>query len=201
MDPMKQIPTASTAAKLLRISRGQVFKLIRQGKLRRGPVAKINHRWHTTVMIDAKFNTQREARGLKPIFPESKQPPRLVLYGREKKPFVPNLNPNLNLNPRLDPSPIQTVTPKQKSELTQAAMLERAENAMSICNMARNACQEIKDSITAYQHQVDTWAMEKVRTIKESELTCTRCTAILAAACILQILLAIYFSLCHFNII
>ena len=195
MDPMKQHPTASTAAKLLRVSREQVFKLIRQGKLRRGPIAKINHRWHTTVMIDAKFNTQREARGLKPIFPESKQLPRLVLYGREKKPFVPNLNPNLNLNPALDHGPIQTVTDAKKNELTQAAMLERMENATGICNMARKECQDIKESITRYQHEVDTWAMEKVRTIKTSELTHTRCTAkwcaaIAAASAIIAIITA-----------
>ncbi|MDO4221656.1 MAG: hypothetical protein Q4C88_06020, partial [Akkermansia sp.] len=101
----------------------------------------------------------------------------------------------------LDPSPIQTVTPKQKSELTQAAMLERAENAMGICNEARKDCQDIKDSITRYQHEVDAWAMEKVRTIKASEDTCTRCTAVLAAACILQLILAVYYTLCHFNII
>ena len=65
----------------------------------------------------------------------------------------------------------------------------------------RRDCQNIKDSITHYQHEVDTWAMDKVRTIQASELTCTRCTAILAAACILQLLLAAYYTLCHFNII
>lgn len=204
MDPMKKHPTASRAAKLLGISREQVFKLIRQGKLNRGPVAKIDHRWHTTVMIDAQFNTQREARGLKPIFPESKQPPRLVLFEREKKPFVPNLNPNLNPNPGLEEAEEKCRNAMNiclEAQKACSSDKERAENAMEICNDARKDCQDKKDSITRYQHEVDTWAMEKVRTIKASELTCTRCTAILATACILQLLLAAYYTLCHFNII
>lgn len=69
------------------------------------------------------------------------------------------------------------------------------------CENSAMKCQDIKDSITRYQNEVDTWVMGKVRTIQASELTCTRCTAILAAACILQLILAAYYTLCHFNII
>lgn len=69
------------------------------------------------------------------------------------------------------------------------------------CENSVMKCQDINDSITRYQHEVDTWAMEKLRTIKASELTCTRCTAILATACVLQLILAVYYTLCHHNII
>ena len=117
MDPMKQNPTASTAAKLLRISREQVFKLIRQGKLRRGPVAKINHRWHTTVMIDAKFNTQREARGLKPIFPQSN--------------FDGEAERLERLVARAEASADYVMT---------SSVEEKCRNAMNICLEAKKAC-------------------------------------------------------------
>lgn len=240
MDPMKKHPTAKQAAKLLCISREQVFKLIRQGKLRRGPVAKINRRWHTTVMIDAQFNAQREARGLKPIFPESKQPPRLVLFEREKKPFAPNLNPNLNPNPALEDT------------------LGKARNAMNICLEAQKACEEasrqlktatctaaktvnmpaepqpaflmcgrsylttwclpmpalhIRHNTATFNFDGEAERLDKLVARAESaadyvmtsgaehEETITRCTAILAAACILQLILAAYYTLCHLNII
>ena len=211
MDPMKQYPTAARAAKLLRISREQVFKLIRKGKLHRGPIAKINHRWHTTVKIDAKFNTQREARGLKPIFPELKQPPRLVLYGPEKEPFVPNLNPNLNLNlnPRLDPGPSQTVTTPAEP---QPAFIVNARGYLATWHLQQptlfltankaifdfNGELELVDRVAAHVEKTADYVSGQISSAEDIGV---RCTAILAAACILQLLLAAYYTLCHFNII
>ena len=199
MDPMKMYPTATKAAKLLHISREQVFRLIRQGKLRRGPIAKINHRWHTTVMIDAQFNTQREARGLKPIFPESKQPPRLVLYGREKKPFVfnPNPSPSQTVTPPAEPQPAFIVNARgylATWHLQQPTLFLTANKAIFDFNVEL----DLVDRVAAH---VDKTADYVSGQISSAEGIYTRCTAILAAACVLQLILAIYFSLCHFNII
>lgn len=171
----------TAAARRLGVSVCTVQRLVKKGILHATEPQLRRHHWTRGIRVDKAFEAERARRlnGLKA--PRRKHIPAAI-------------------DP-LDPSPIQTVTDAKKNELTQAAMLERAENAMSICNMARNACQEIKDSITRYQHEVDAWAMEKVRTIQASEDTCTRCTAVLAAACVLQLLLAVYYTLCHFNII
>ena len=179
--------TFQRAAAELCVSDSTILRLVQRGTLHTTKPELVDGHWTRRIVWDKSFQAER-ARRLNGI----KAPRRKT---------IPNPNLNLNLNPSLDPSPIQTVTQKQKSELTQSAMLERAENAMGICIDARKDCQDIKDSITIYQHEVDTWAMEKVRTIQASELTCARCTAILATACILQLLLAAYYTLCHFNII
>lgn len=171
--------TFTAAARRLGVSISTVQRLARKGVLHTTEPQLRRHHWTRGISVDKAFEAER---------------------ARRRK-HIPNLNPNLNLNPALDPSPIQTITPKQKSELEQAAMLERMENATGICNMARKDCQDIKGSIIRYQHEVDTWAQEKVNQIKRSELTCTRCTAILATACILQLILAAYYTLCHFNVL
>lgn len=176
--------TFNAAARRLGVSISTVQRLARKGTLHTTEPQLRRHHWTRGIRVDKAFEAERARRltGLK-------SPRRKAAA----KPF--------NMPPAIAPSPIQTVTPKQKTELTLAAMLERAENAMNICINARKDCQDIKDSITRYQHEVDTWAMDKVRTIQASELTCTRCTAILATACILQLILAVYYTLCHFNII
>lgn len=198
-------PTMSTqeAALELRVSETTVKRLVRRGTLRTTKPKKSRGHWASFVIVDKAFREERHRRlhGLKS--PRRKHIPDTdsVQKEFERNAREKRLNEICEQWCKDDPSPIQTVTTKQESELTQSAMLERAENAMNICLEARKDCQCIKDAITRYQNEVDTWAMGKVRTMQAIELSCTRSASITSAACILQLLLAAYYTLCHFNII
>lgn len=193
---MKKIPrihpTLSTqeAALELRVSETTVKRLVRRGTLHTTKPKKSRGHWASFVIVDKAFREEQHRRmhGLKS--PRRKHIPN----PSSRKSANSAAADNLNLNPALDPSPIQTVTPPDD-------VLEKCRNAMNICLEAHKDCQCIKDSITRYQNSLDTCLNGKVSAIQESEYSCIRCTAILAAACILQLILAAYYTLCHFNII
>ena len=72
-------------------------------------------------------------------------------------------------------------------------------------------CKELEESISKSHTMTDTWVNKWIARLDCSEGVYTRCTAVLATACILQLLLATacilqlllaaYYTLCHFNII
>lgn len=199
---MKKIPrirpTMSTqeASLELRVSETTVKRLVRRGTLHTTKPKKLRGHWASFVIVDKAFREElhRRLHGLKS--PRRKHTPDTdsVQKEFERNAREQRLNEICEQWCKDDPSPIQTVTPPED-------VLEKCRNAMNICLEARKDCQCIKDAITRYQNSVDTWVNGKVRAIQASEFSCIRCTAILAAACILQLLLAAYYTLCHFNII
>lgn len=72
---------------------------------------------------------------------------------------------------------------------------------MNICLEAVKACEQAKQKVIHRIDRVDRWVTKWINRLGSNEESNTRCTAILAAACILQLILAIYYTLCHFNII
>ena len=180
MNKKPQSITFQRAAAELCVSDSTLLRLIERGTLHTTKPELVDGHWTRRIYWDTSFLAER-ARRLTASKPRRKRMPAAI-------------DPH-------DPSPIQTVTDIKEKEQKQAYILERAENATGICNQARKDCQDIKNAITRYQNSVNTWVNGKVSAIQASELTCARCTAILAAACILQLLLAAYYTLCHFNII
>lgn len=205
--------TFSAAARRLGVSISTVQRLARKGALHTTEPQLRRHHWTRGIRVDEAFEAERARRknGLKA--PRGKHIPDTESVQREfeRKAREERMNEICEQRCKEDQSGIQAITDDKKNELTQAAMLERAENAMHICLEAQKACdkdmQECRsraaeckggsahvDEATSYvaHAKVECWSRERA---------CTCCTAILATACILQALLAVYYTLCHLNII
>ena len=205
------------AALELRVSETTVKRLVRRGTLHTTKPKKLRGHWASFIIVDKAFKEEQHRRlhGLKS--PRRKHTPDTDSVQKEfvRKAREERLNEICERWCKDDPSPIQTVTPEEEAlEKCRNAMnicleaqkacsadKELAENAMGICNVARKDCQDKKDSITRKMSMVDSWVNEWIARLDCSEGVYTRCTAILATACILQLLLAAYYILCHFNVL
>ena len=195
---MKKNPksiTFSQAAAELCVSESTVLRLVQRGTMHATKPQLKNGHWTRRIVPDKAFLDEltRRAHGLK--------------APRRKR--IPNPNPNLNLNPRLDPSPIQTVTPPAEP---QPAFIVNARGYLATWHLQQptlfltankaifdfNGELDLVDRVAAHVNKTADYVSGQ---ISSAEGIYTRCTAILAAACVLQLILAIYFSLCHFNII
>lgn len=173
--------TFQHAAAELCVSDSTILRLVQRGALHTTRPELVDGHWTRRIVLDRSFQDERARRlnGLKA--PRRKTIPTEVT--------------------KYDPSPIQTVTPAEDA-------IEKCRNAMNICLETQKACEtevnkckSIKKDLEGNFDKVNKWVRNWKDILKASELTNTRCTAVAATACILLILLAIYCSLCHFNII
>ena len=211
---MKKNPKAITfsqAAAELCVSESTVLRLVQRGTLHATrPVLKNGH-WARFVIVDDAFNDElhRRLHGLKS--PRRKHTPDTdsVQKEFERKAREKRLNEICEQWCKDDPSPIQTVTPPaepQPSFLVSArAYLATWHLPQPTLYIRHNTATfhfdgeaERLDGLVARAEACADYVMTSGA---EHEETTTRCTAILAAACILQLLLAAYYTLCHFNII
>lgn len=174
--------TLTAAARRLGVSVSTVQRLVRKGNLHATEPQLRRHHWTRGIRVDKAFEAEHSRRRKHTPNPSSRQSANSAAAD------------NLNLNPSIDPSPIQTVTPPDD-------VLEKCRNAMNICLEAVKACEQAKQKVIHRIDRVDRWVTKWINRLGSNEESNTRCTAILAAACILQLILAIYYTLCHFNII
>lgn len=216
MNKKPQSITFRRAAAELCVSDSTVKRLIRRGSLHTTKPELVDGHWTRRIIWDKSFRAERARRlnGLKA--PRRKRIPDTdsVRKEFERKAREKRMNEICEFWSEKDPSPIQTVTPPAEQEpateedykryfdeLRKPTTAERCENAMNICLNAVKDCANAEQKVTRRINQVDNWVTKWINRLDSNEESNTRCTAILATACILQLLLAVYFSLCHFNII
>ena len=189
---MKKEPksiTFSYAAANLRVSESTVLRLVQRGALHTTRPELVDGHWTRRIVLDRSFQDER-ARRLNGL----KAPRRKIIPTDVTK---------------YDPSPIQTVTPPAEP---QPAFIVNARGYLATWHLQQptlfltankaifdfNGELDLVDRVAAH---VDKTADYVSGQISSAEGIYTRCTAILAAACILQLLLAAYYTICHFNII
>lgn len=181
--------TFTAAARRLGVSISTVQRLARKGTLHTTEPQLRRHHWTRGIRVDKAFEAERARRlnGLKA--PRRKTIPTDVT--------------------KYDPSPIQTVTPPAEP---QPAFIVNARGYLATWHLQQptlfltankaifdfNGELDLVDRVAAH---VDKTADYVSGQISSAEGIYTRCTAILAAACILQLILAAYYTICHFNII
>ena len=206
-------PTMSTqeAALELSVSETTVKRLVRRGTLHTTKPKKSRGHWASFIIVDKAFREEQHRRlhGLKS--PRRKHTPDTDSVQREfeRKAREKRLNEICEQWCKDDPSPVQTVTPPAEP---QPAFLVSARGYLATWHLPQPTLYirhntatfnfdgeaERLDGLVARAEACADYVMASGA---EHEETTTRCTAILAAACILQLLLAIYYTLCHFNII
>lgn len=187
-------PTLSTqeAALELRVSETTVKRLVRRGTLHTTKPKKSRGHWASFIIVDKAFREEQHRR----------------LHGLKAPRRKASAKP-LNMPPELDPSPIQTVT--QPAE-PQPAFLVSARAYLATWHLPQPTLY-IRHNTATFNFEGEAERLDRLVARAEAcadyvmasgaehEETTTRCTAILATACILQLILAIYYTLCHFNII
>lgn len=189
MNKKPQSITFQRAAAELCVSDSTILRLIERGSLHATKPELVDGHWTRRIFWDKSFLNERARRlnGLKA--PRRKHIPAAI-------------------DP-LDPSPIQTVTPPAEP---QPAFLVSARAYLASWNLPQpTLC--IRYNTASFNFDGEAERLDRLVARAEAcadyvmtsggnhEDTCTRCTAVLAAACVLQLLLAIYYTLCHFNII
>lgn len=206
-------PTLSTqeAALELRVSETTVKRLVRRGTLHTTKPKKFRGHWASFIIVDKAFREEQHRRmhGLKA--PRRKHTPDTdsVQKEFERKAREKKMDEILVNWCEEDPSPIQTVTPPAEP---QPAFIVNARGYLATWHLQQptlfltankaifdfNGDLDLVDRVAAHVDKTADYVSEQ---ISSAEDIGTRCTAILATACILQLILAIYYTLCHFNII